>query len=284
MKKRIISGAVMTAISILILILGLKVQLQIITAFVAIVAALGVIELISNAAKMENMALKLVSAIYTVIMVFLFSIINQNVFQINCSEHSIVEIQAFVAAIVTSVLYVIVCGVLIAVYEEEFDISKIAMICGMPLIFSFAFSTISSMVLATGGIYYLLLAINFSCICDIGAYLVGVNLGKTKLCPKISPNKTVEGALGGMIASVFAGLVITLCFGYFDKLLPVLLLSIPLCAVGIAGDLFASVIKRKSDLKDFGNIIPGHGGIIDRLDSVLFVAPLLYCLLILGVI
>lgn len=284
MKKRILSGAVMTAISILILILGLKVQTQIITAFIAIVAALGVIELIGNAAKLENMAFKLLSAIYTVIMVFLFSIITQNVFQLNCSDHSIVEIHALVAAIIISVLYVIVCGVLTIIYEEQFDLSKIAVICGMPIIYSFAFSTLSSMILATGGIYYLLLVLNFSCICDIGAYFVGVNLGKTKLCPKISPNKTVEGALGGIVSSVVASLVITLCFGYFNKLIPALLLTIPLCAVGMAGDLFASVIKRKSGLKDFGNLIPGHGGILDRLDSMLFVAPLLYCLLILGVI
>lgn len=284
MKKRIISGAVMAAITTLILILGLKVQTQIITAFIAIVAALGVVELIGNVAKLENMAFKLVSAVYTVVMVFLFSIITQNIFQLNCSEHSIVEIRALVAAVITSVLYVIVCGVLTIIYEEQFDLSKITVLCGMPIILSFAFSTISSMVLLTGGIYYLLLVLNFSCICDIGAYFVGTNLGKTKLCPKISPNKTVEGALGGIVVSVVASLIITLCFGYFNKLLPALLLTIPLCAAGMAGDLFASVIKRKSDLKDFGNLIPGHGGILDRLDSMLFVAPLLYCLLILGVI
>ena len=217
-------------------------------------------------------------------MVFLLNIVTQNIYQINCTEHAIIEIQAMVAAIITTVLYIMVCGVLTIIYEQQFDLSKIVTLCAVPLVCSFAFSTVSCLVLATGGIYYLLLLINFSCICDIGAYLVGTKLGKTKLCPNISPNKTIEGALGGIILSVVAGLVITLCFGYFNKLIPVLLLSIPLCAAGIIGDLFASVIKRKTELKDYGNLIPGHGGILDRLDSVLFVAPLLYCLLILGVI
>jgi phosphatidate cytidylyltransferase len=118
----------------------------------------------------------------------------------------------------------------------------------------------------------------------MGAYFVGVSLGKTKLCPEISPKKTVEGALGGIISSVIVSLVITLCFSKFDKILPVMLLTIPLCVVGIAGDLFASIIKRKVGIKDYGNLIPGHGGILDRVDSVLFISPLVYCLMLIGVI
>lgn len=304
MKKRIISGAVMTAVSTLVLILGLKVQTQIITAFIAIVAAVGVFEIVGNVAKTQNMLFKLVSAIYTVIMVFLFNIINQNIYQLNASvDQSVYETQAVVAAVVTTVLYAIVCGVLSVIYFEQLDLTKIATLCGVPLLCSFAFSTISTIVVATSvapvtdvqmatnivvapakGIYYLLLVLNYSCICDIAAYFVGTNLGKTKLCPNVSPNKTVEGALGGIIASLIVGAIITLCFGYFNKIIWVLIFSIPLCAAGMVGDLFASVIKRKADLKDFSNLIPGHGGIIDRLDSMLFVAPLLYCLLLLGVI
>jgi phosphatidate cytidylyltransferase len=118
----------------------------------------------------------------------------------------------------------------------------------------------------------------------MGAYFVGVSMGKTKLCPEISPKKTVEGSLGGIVSSVIVTLIITLCFGYFDKILPTLLLTIPLCVAGMAGDLFASIIKRKVGIKDYGDLIPGHGGILDRVDSILFISPLVFCLLFLGAI
>ena len=118
----------------------------------------------------------------------------------------------------------------------------------------------------------------------MGAYFVGVSMGKTKLCPNISPKKTVEGALGGIVSSVIVSLVITLCFGPFVKILPVVLLTIPLCAAGMVGDLFASIIKRKVGIKDYGDLIPGHGVVLDRVDSILFISPLVYGLVFLGAI
>ncbi len=284
MKKRIISGAVMAGIVALVLILGLTLENLIITAFVSIIAALGVVELVGNAAKINNIILKLVAALYTVIMTFVFCNVNDNVYRLNLTSYNVLEIEIFVMAIVISVLYVIICGALILVFQRDMDLAKIAVLCGMPIIYSFAFSTIASIITTVGGIYYLLLALNFACVCDMGAYFVGVSMGKTKLCPEISPNKTVEGALGGMASSVIATLIITLCFGYFNRLIPTLLLTVPLCAVGMAGDLFASIIKRKVGIKDYGNLIPGHGGILDRVDSLLFISPLLYSLMIMGVL
>ena len=114
--------------------------------------------------------------------------------------------------------------------------------------------------------------------------ILGVSMGKTKLCPTISPNKTIEGAIGGVVSSVIVSLVITLCFGKYNAIPVVLLLTIPLCIAGMMGDLFASIIKRKVGIKDYGNLIPGHGGILDRVDSLLFISPLIFCLMILGVI
>lgn len=284
MKKRIISGVVMGAIVALVLVLGLSLNNLILTTFVAIVAALGVNELVGNAAKINNTAIKIISAVYTVVMVFLFNNINENLYRLNLSNYQYLELESLIAAFVVSIIYVIICAILILIRQADFDLAKIAVVCGMPLIYAFAFSTIASVIIAAGGIYYLLLVLNFACVCDMGAYFVGVSMGKTKLCPEISPNKTVEGALGGIVSSVIATLVITLCFGYFDKILPTLLITIPLCVVGMIGDLFASIIKRKVGIKDYGNLIPGHGGILDRVDSVLFIAPLVYSLMILGVI
>lgn len=284
MKQRIISGAVMGGIVALVLMLGLWVKSVILTTFVALIAALGVFELVGNAAKIDNIVFRIVSAVYTVIMVFLFCGMNENLYKLNLTNYEYFEISSFVWAIIVSALYIIATAILILVKQAEMDLAKITVLCGMPILYAYAFSTISTIIIATGGIYYLLLVLNFACVCDMGAYFVGVSLGKTKLCPEISPKKTVEGALGGIISSVIVSLVITLCFSRFNKILPVMLLTVPLCAVGMAGDLFASIIKRKVGIKDYGNLIPGHGGILDRVDSVLFISPLVYCLMLIGVI
>ncbi len=284
MKQRIISGAVMGGIVALVLVLGLWVKSVILTTFVALIAALGVFELVGNAAKIDNIVFRIVSAVYTVIMVFLFCGMNENLYKLNLTNYEYFEISSFVWAIIVSVVYIIATAILILVKQAEMDLAKITVLCGMPILYAYAFSTISTIIIATGGIYYLLLVLNFACVCDMGAYFVGVSLGKTKLCPEISPKKTVEGALGGIISSVIVSLVITLCFSKFNKILPVMLLTVPLCAVGMAGDLFASIIKRKVGIKDYGNLIPGHGGILDRVDSVLFISPLVYCLMLIGVI
>lgn len=115
---------------------------------------------------------------------------------------------------------------------------------------------------------------------DTFAYFAGRLFGKHKLIPGVSPNKTVEGAVGAVFGAVLMfvvyGLVITGCFD-FSVHYPALLGLALLCGV-IAqfGDLAASVIKRECNMKDFGNLIPGHGGILDRVDSLLFIAPVVY--------
>lgn len=110
---------------------------------------------------------------------------------------------------------------------------------------------------------------------DVMAYFAGVALGKHKLCPSISPKKTIERSIGGILGSV----IICGAFGaVFAKeyLIHCLILGL-LCGVfSQFGDLTASIFKRKMGIKDYGNLIPGHGGILDRFDSVLFTAPLVY--------
>lgn len=282
MKKRIISGVVMGAVVALVLLLGLEVKSIFITVFLCVIAAIASFELVINAAGLKGLLWTLLPSVYTAVMVFLLSDINEQVYLLSATDYMYIDMSTPVAAIIVSVLYFIACAVLILVKHSEFDIGKITVVCAMPTVLAFAFSTLGSIIIATGGIYYLLLALNFACVCDMGAYFVGVSLGKTKLCPEISPNKTVEGALGGIASSIVVSLIITLCYGFYGKILPVLLLTIPLCAAGMAGDLFASIIKRKAGIKDYGNLIPGHGGILDRVDSLLFIAPLVYCLMLIG--
>ena len=117
----------------------------------------------------------------------------------------------------------------------------------------------------------------------MGAYFIGVNFGTHKLCPEISPKKTVEGALGGILSSIIISFLFTLIFNV-NKAYILIPLTLVFCIIGMLGDLFASAIKRSVGIKDYGNLIPGHGGILDRLDSVLFIAPLLYAVISLGVL
>ena len=132
------------------------------------------------------------------------------------------------------------------------------------------------------GICYIVLCLAGAWLGDSGAYFVGTFFGKKKLCPEISPKKTVEGAVGGVITVGIVFAVYAFFYhmvqgyrGYeFEVNYIYLILMGCICGVlGIIGDLSASLIKRQCDIKDFGNIMPGHGGLMDRFDSVLFVAP-----------
>ena len=115
---------------------------------------------------------------------------------------------------------------------------------------------------------------------DIGAYMVGRQYGKNKLWPEISPNKTVEGALGGIVSAVVVAAIYVLIFQSqqdFGHSLPlVLIFTIIFSIVGQFGDLVESAIKRHFGVKDSGNILTGHGGILDRFDSMLFVFPIMH--------
>ncbi len=132
------------------------------------------------------------------------------------------------------------------------------------------------------GIYIVWMIFISSWICDTCAYLSGMLLGKHRLAPVLSPKKSIEGAIGGVIGSALVGAL----FGYFIE--PVIgyhgilyiFTVIGACGAVVSqiGDLAASAIKRNYDIKDYGKLIPGHGGIMDRFDSVIFAAPMIYFL------
>ena len=110
---------------------------------------------------------------------------------------------------------------------------------------------------------------------DICAYFAGVTMGKHKLCPVISPKKTWEGAIGGVAGSMILCLIFGLIFMKHAIAL-CLIVGFLGSIISMFGDLTASIFKRKMGIKDYGNLIPGHGGILDRFDSILFTAPLVY--------
>ena len=134
------------------------------------------------------------------------------------------------------------------------------------------------------GKFYVLAVFVLTMVPDSGAYFAGRAFGKHKLCPVISPNKTVEGAVGGVLATVIFmviyALIMRFAFDFKINYLLVVVYAILGAAASILGDLTFSVIKRQTGIKDYGTLLPGHGGILDRFDSTTVVGPLVEVLVL----
>lgn len=269
MKTRIISGIVMGAIVATVLALGFLWEPIIITIAIALLAAGAIYELLHNAAGIKCKLSLILACVFSFYIPFTKFISN---------DLGV----CLIFVLFGSIIYGALAAVLVLKNHSEFGLGQIASLYGLPLVYGGMFFCLSGVIGAKNGIYYLLLLLNFSSVCDMGAYFTGVTCGKHKLCPNISPKKTIEGAVGGIISSVIVTLIITLCFAK-TVWLP-LILTVPLCVLGMIGDLFASAIKRSVDLKDYGSLIPGHGGILDRVDSIIMIVPLMYLMINLGIL
>jgi len=180
-------------------------------------------------------------------------------------------------SLIFSFVFIAACGVLFHRAFKNLDqvltfIAKsflgLVYVCFLP-------ATVAWTIQTNNGLewFFCLLAVVFAG--DIGAFIFGVSIGKTKIAPLLSPKKSVQGAIGGLFFSLMAAL----SFKYFIPSAPLYVLTI--CGLlggllGQIGDFFESLIKRVSGVKDSGSIMPGHGGILDRLDGVLFAAPGFY--------
>jgi phosphatidate cytidylyltransferase len=122
-------------------------------------------------------------------------------------------------------------------------------------------------------VFFLLLVVWLA---DAGAYYVGKNFGKHRLSPRISPKKSIEGLAGGITTSIIAAIVIHFTFFANFPLLHAIIAGVVLSFAGVVGDLAESMWKRSAAVKDSGTLIPGHGGFLDRFDSILYTAPMLY--------
>lgn len=121
---------------------------------------------------------------------------------------------------------------------------------------------------------WLLVALSIVWAGDTGAYFVGRSMGRHKLAPRISPNKTTEGLIGGMFCALVAAVAFSLYAGATrEQLLPIALVALATFLFSVVGDLFESLLKRHVGVKDSGDLLPGHGGILDRIDAVLAALP-----------
>lgn len=160
---------------------------------------------------------------------------------------------------------------------------KISDIMTLYALFVYVVGCFSSIVLVrdlpNGQYKYLLIFIG-AWVCDTFAYFVGKLFGKHKLIPEISPKKTIEGSVGGIVFTVIAfilyGFIVKRFFGYEMSYVMLGVLGLAVSVISQMGDLIASSIKRQYGIKDYGFIFPGHGGVLDRFDSVMLTAPVLY--------
>ncbi len=174
-------------------------------------------------------------------------------------------------------------------FNKTLKFRDIAIIYSVTMLITFLFSYVVKLrdwgnLLGT---FYVTYALSIAWMTDVGAYFFGTFFGKTKLCPEISPKKTVAGAIGGALVSSIMSIIVCMIFQLFVfnfkvsmNYVNIVIIAFFGSIVSMIGDLVFSMIKRGYHVKDFGNVIPGHGGILDRFDSVSFVVPFVYFLIV----
>ena len=148
----------------------------------------------------------------------------------------------------------------------------------------FSFSHFTLLLTLEQGRNLLILLTVITVFSDSFAYYTGMFLGKHKLAPAISPGKTIEGFIGGILGSILGAIVVGQMFFPDFPMLQMVILTAILSMIGVMGDLTESMIKRTMGVKDSGNILPGHGGVLDRLDSLMIATPVLFYFLHFGII
>ena len=174
-------------------------------------------------------------------------------------------------------LFTVLCFSQVLKSHGKLPFQQVAMTMVAGLLIPFLLSALVRIRIMENGEYLIVAPFVMAFMTDTGAYLVGCAIGKHKLCPVISPKKTVEGLvggiLGGIVGMVVYGLVLQNGFGFQVNYLYAALYGAIGAGMATFGDLMFSVIKRQTGIKDYGKLLPGHGGILDRFDSVTVVAP-----------
>lgn len=287
MKKRIITATVALAIFIPILIFSsTTVGKYIFTTVMAALAVIGIFELAGCIGLRRQFAVMIPTYIYAVAIMFLVVFMPSHTwtFKISLAMSFVYIFYAFCYSMLSSGnIRMGQTSELVAVSGYIF----FGLLCIILLRYTESTSIYGEKHVYTvlGKYLYLLIFIG-AWSTDTGAYFVGVTMGKHKLIPDVSPKKTVEGAIGGLLGcivgfSIYGGV---LAIFYNVKVNWIMLIAAAL-VIGVVdqlGDLIASYIKRERGIKDFGNLFPGHGGVLDRFDSVIAIAPFMYFISILS--
>ena len=175
-----------------------------------------------------------------------------------------------------SLIFAIALMVRVVFSKNRFNFDDAGVLTLTMLYIGFGFNMfVQARTVGLGMLMYLLLTVWST---DSGAYLVGRKIGKTKLAPQISPNKTWEGSIGGTVVAIIVGIIFSVTGLIHFGILATILMTLFLSIAGQLGDLVESSLKRYYGVKDSGRILPGHGGILDRFDSLLLVLPMAYLL------
>lgn len=260
MKQRIITAVIAAAIFIPIVVVGKTPFLLL----VYLMASIGLYELM----KMRKMRVVSIEAILSYVLLWIMLLPDrENGF---LSNIDLDKMQLLLIGVLLLLIYTVLSKNRFTFDDAGFLIISVLYL-GMG--FYYFFDTRDTL-----GLVYILLALFTIWATDSGAYFVGRSLGKRKLWPEISPNKTVEGFFGGIISALVIG-VLFYAFTSLDySLMQLLLISLVIAVFGQLGDLVQSAYKRHYGVKDAGNILPGHGGVLDRLDSLIFILPILHLL------
>ncbi len=275
MKTRIITGLVG-----LIIVIGwlFSMYTPIFTAVLAVVAAIGVYELVKSF-EVKNIAFRIFCIVIALAVPFYFTYKN------------LITIPIFpvIAVVVLAALIIMVLDFKNLKFEQIacslFSAAFVPSALSCIILFRDTYKAFPETYTETDGIFFILFAFFCCWLSDTFAYFVGRKFGKHKLAPVISPKKTTEGAIGGIICTAILNTVLFFVFRLKFSLsesisLPfVIISSVCLSVISIFGDLAASTIKRHHGIKDFGNLLPGHGGVMDRFDSSCFVFPALYSII-----
>ncbi|TAA67488.1 phosphatidate cytidylyltransferase [Planococcus salinarum] len=260
MKQRLITGAIAVAFFIPFVIFGGTPF----TILVLIMGTIGFQELL----KMKGRTLWSVPGLISLLALYAFMVPNDwslEIFQL--TGYTKVEF-AFIAVILLLIHTVVVKN------SFTFDDAAFAMLGTLYVGMGFLYLIETR----EAGLAYLIYALLVVWFTDSGAYFTGRKFGKRKLWPEISPNKTVEGFIGGIIYAIVAALVFDFFVDLDYPIYIIIIVTVIASVFGQMGDLVESALKRHFNVKDSGEILPGHGGILDRFDSILFVMPLLHFL------
>ncbi len=272
MKTRIIAAAVLVPL-LAIAVFWLPL---IVTAIIfALLSALAAYELLWGTGLCRHPRL----VVYSMVMAFIIPL-----FYFCCIEYEIANSSAYILLGVLAFVMVMFGEMMASHVKLQFEYIAYCFAAG--LLIPFLFSSIVRIHAGYAGRYYVVIPFIIAFASDTGAYFTGKFFGHTKLAPVVSPNKTVEGVIGGMVAAtvgmVLYCLVMKLAFNFQEiHYVYALVYGVAGSVTGVFGDLCFSVIKRQTGIKDYGKLIPGHGGVLDRFDSMMLVAPLTEALLIL---